>query len=73
MGAIVSLPPVHHHGIVCLISQEVRSQMDTVFKELLNRQGLQDPPLSSSSSSSSSAVPATSSQSAQSQAKKKKA
>ncbi|CAL8277675.1 unnamed protein product [Boreogadus saida] len=53
-----------------LVDKEIWSQMDTVFKELLNRQGLQEPP---SSSSSSSTVSAASSPSAQSQSKKKKA
>ena len=70
MGAIVSLLPFHlYHPIVCLIPQEIWAQMDTVFKELLNRQGVQEPP---SSSSSSSSVPAASSPSAQSQSRKKK-
>ncbi|CAL8323532.1 unnamed protein product [Merluccius merluccius] len=47
----------------CHVDKEVCRQMDTVFKELLNRQVLQDP----------SSISTASSQSAQSQFKKKKA
>lgn len=39
--------------IVTVVSQEVCRQMDSVFKELLSRQALQDPSSSSAASSSS--------------------